>query len=560
MAQEKKTGWSFVRNPLLWVGSFILGALATWFLGFFNQFLPSPPRVVLAIENAIQSKPPPSAERFRFVLTWLRNDPAGTYTHEVEQNFYQIEGIELVRSECIVEASGAADEWQSPMQERAREILNEWNADVAIVGSARSSNEGIQLSLWFVSRAGTDTLGRQEPYALTVPLPEKFREDLGAQIAAVALSAAASAADNEARGQVLTDGLEAVVKRIGNLLASSTITASERRAALHVAHGAVLLTLGAREDGTERLEQAVTAYNAALEVYTRERVPLDWAVTQNNLGAVLWTLGEREDGTERLEQAVTAFTAALEVRTRQQVPLQWAATQNNLGAVLWTLGEREDGTERLEQAVTAFTAALEVRTRQRVRLDWAATQNNLGAALRTLGEREDGTERLEQAVTAFTAALEVRTRQRVRLDWAMTQNNLGAALATLGEREDGTERLEQAVTAFTAALEVYTREQVPLQWAATQNNLGNALRDPGGARGRDRAARTGRHRLHRRPRSATPASRCRYSGPLPRTTSAMPSGPWGSARTGPSGSNRPSPPTPPPSKCAPASGCRSTGP
>ena len=176
------------------------------------------------------------------MLTWLRNDPAGTYTHEVEQNFYQLEGIELVRSVCIVEASGAADEWQSPMQERAREILNEWNADVAIVGSARSSNEGIQLSLWFVSRAGTDTLGRQEPYALTVPLPKEFREDLGAQVAAVALSAAAPAADTEARGQVLTDGLEAVVKRIGNLLASSTIPASERRAALHVAHGNALQT------------------------------------------------------------------------------------------------------------------------------------------------------------------------------------------------------------------------------------------------------------------------------------------------------------------------------
>ena len=479
MAQEKTTGWSFVRKPLFWVGSVILGALATWFLGVFNQFLPSPPRVALAIENAIQSTPSRSAERFRFVLTWLRNDPAGTYTHEVEQNFYQIEGVELVRSVCIVEASGAADEWQPPMQERAREILNEWNADVAIVGSTRSSNEGIKLSLWFVSRAGTDTLGRQEPYALTVPLPEEFREDLGAQVAAVALSAAAPAADTEARGQVLTDGLEAVVKRIGNLLASSTITAPERRAALHVAHGNALQTLGEREDGTERLEQAVTAYNAALEVYTRERVPLDWAVTQNNLGAALQTLGEREDGTERLEQAVTAYNAALEVRTRERVPLQWAATQNNLGAALATLGEREDGTERLEQAITASTAALEVRTRQQVPLDWAMTQNNLGNALATLGAREDGTERLEQAVTAYNAALEVRTRQRVPLDWAATQNNLGAALRTLGAREDGTERLEQAVTAYNAALEVRTRQRVPLDWAMTQNNLGAALANLG---------------------------------------------------------------------------------
>ena len=41
--------------------------------------------------------------------------------------------------------------------------------------------------------------------------------------------------------------------------------------------GAALWTLGARESGTARLEEAVGAYRAALEEYTRERVPLDWA-------------------------------------------------------------------------------------------------------------------------------------------------------------------------------------------------------------------------------------------------------------------------------------------
>ncbi len=95
-------------------------------------------------------------------------------------------------------------------------------------------------------------------------------------------------------------------------------------------------------------------------------------------------LGEWESGTERLEQAVAAFTEALKERTRERVPLDWAATQNNLGAALTILGERESGTERLEQAVAAFTEALKERTRERVRLDWAATQNNLGRAIQLL--------------------------------------------------------------------------------------------------------------------------------------------------------------------------------
>ena len=80
--------------------------------------------------------------------------------------------------------------------------------------------------------------------------------------------------------------------------------------------------MGARERGTERLEQAVTAFTEALKERTRERVPLSWADTQSNLGAALAILGERERGTERLEQAVTACTEALKERTRERVPLE----------------------------------------------------------------------------------------------------------------------------------------------------------------------------------------------------------------------------------------------
>ena len=36
----------------------------------------------------------------------------------------------------------------------------------------------------------------------------------------------------------------------------------------------------------------MTAYRAALEERTRERVPVDWATTQNNLGHVLRVLGK----------------------------------------------------------------------------------------------------------------------------------------------------------------------------------------------------------------------------------------------------------------------------
>jgi tetratricopeptide (TPR) repeat protein len=61
------------------------------------------------------------------------------------------------------------------------------------------------------------------------------------------------------------------------------------------------------------LEAGVAAYREALKVRTRDRVPLQWAITQNNLGNTLLRLGERESGTGRLEEAVAAYKAALVV-------------------------------------------------------------------------------------------------------------------------------------------------------------------------------------------------------------------------------------------------------
>jgi hypothetical protein len=47
--------------------------------------------------------------------------------------------------------------------------------------------------------------------------------------------------------------------------------------------------------------------SAALKERMRERGPLDWAITQNNLGNALAARGERESGTARLDDAVAAY-------------------------------------------------------------------------------------------------------------------------------------------------------------------------------------------------------------------------------------------------------------
>ena len=175
--------------------------------------------------------------------------------------------------------------------------------------------------------------------------------------------------------------------------------------------------LGERESGTEKLEEAVAAYRAALEEYTRERVPLDWARTQNNLGIALATLGERESGTEKLEEAVAAYRAALEEYTRERVPLDWAKTQKNLGNALGRLGERESGTGGSRRRSRPIARRWRNARASGFRSAGPTTQNNLGDALRArrAGER-DGAAR--GGGRAYRAALEEKTRDRFPLDWA----------------------------------------------------------------------------------------------------------------------------------------------
>jgi hypothetical protein len=66
-----------------------------------------------------------------------------------------------------------------------------------------------------------------------------------------------------------------------------------------------------RESGTARLEEAVVAYRAALEERTRDRVPLDWAMSFGNQGVALMHLAERIRDATMAESAFVQIEAAL---------------------------------------------------------------------------------------------------------------------------------------------------------------------------------------------------------------------------------------------------------
>ena len=184
--------------------------------------------------------------------------------------------------------------------------------------------------------------------------------------------------------------------------------------------GNVLRIIGERENGTARLEQAVAAFELALQIWMRDPLPLGWVGLQENLCAVLQTLGWRLNGTAQAEQAVT----------------------------LQGLGDRLSGISLLEQGVDACRAALK---EERVPADRASGQMNLGAALRTLGERDDDTQQLQQAIDADGLALKEFTFERMPIKWAKIQFNMGTAIAALGKLTHSRDRLREALACFQRA-------------------------------------------------------------------------------------------------------------
>jgi len=390
--------------------------------------------VMRATRRRIHRRDMTAAETDRFnilVADLLHDDDGSERKHIIHalEHYPGLRTLEIGGIHAVIDLGDHAAQVEAA-ETKGRKILEEKNGDILLWGEVAKHGDGRVLRLRFLSRGGEGG-GPANPYALdkSFKMPAQFNTDLASLIAAQAFAAVDPKSEQQEIYAV--HRLRGVIDRVGHLVSHDLPGfAPETMAELRLSAANAAITLGDQAGERDALENAV-AWCRRVEDTERVNDRELEARAAGTRGIALQTLGEREEGTARLEEAVGAYRSALEVRTRTDLPLDWATTQNNLGTALKTLGEREEGSARLEEAVTAYGHALEVYTRTDLPLQWATTQNNLGVVLRTLGEREEGTARLEEAVTAYRSALEVRTRTDLPLQWAMTQNNLGTVLRLL---------------------------------------------------------------------------------------------------------------------------------
>ena len=272
---------------------------------------------------------------FTLFVADLENDLDGHQTRHVQHALENMTGVKILRfGRSLSEPDhGLIDERHREAEKEGRRWLAEKNADLLIWGRAEPGGKVLRLRFLAREEGAALPQAANRELGTDLTLPVDFHSDLAVALHAVVLASLRPSSESE--GHFVADLLEPATRKTKRLLANAPVQLNgEMRTTILFWYAYSANTLGEQRGSNDWLGESIEAYRELLPLWTRERVPLDWAMTQNNLGAALSALGERESGTAGLEEAVAAYRAALLDRTRERVPLDWATTQNNLGAAL----------------------------------------------------------------------------------------------------------------------------------------------------------------------------------------------------------------------------------
>lgn len=190
-------------------------------------------------------------------------------------------------------------------------------------------------------------------------------------------------------------------------------TASEEEASVHsgIARknlASLLSHQAERTNDVAGFREAADIMGAAIEALPKRLLPREWAAAQNRLGLIFYRL-DLADATadaRLLTSAISAFHAAIQIYTRVDAPDHWANVMHNYARTAQVLGGQLRDPKILQKSVNACRNVLEVRRRNKAPQHWAMTQNTLGSALFLMGKITNRRDHLESALDAFTAAHE----------------------------------------------------------------------------------------------------------------------------------------------------------
>ncbi len=199
-----------------------------------------------------------------------------------------------------------------------------------------------------------------------------------------------------------------------------------------------------------RLEAALECHRTAAEIYLSRNQLDDWAREEYNQGNAWCELPE-EEHPDKWQQAIMHYEQALRIRTRDKNPLRYAATLQNLGTAYRQLNHG-DRAANVRQATDCYRRALKVYSFSCFPIQYAALHNNFGNAYLSLALTDEKIRHrcARRALQHLDRALQVRTRAEHPVDFAVTQYNRGQAFLLLVE-ENPQDGYVKAVACFQEA-------------------------------------------------------------------------------------------------------------
>jgi hypothetical protein len=262
--------------------------------------------------------PLPKADpaRFSIALVHLQNDSEHNLEFSLARelkNFDKTIGVKFLQFDRQIDLRDQTDDSEKAGHEKARRCLKQSGAQALIWGTIWTVDGKSAAQLFYTTseESRNSEQAYQPPQDFKLQLPDVQRRDLIEVLGLVVATQGVQFLHQQ--GRFIADQLRPFIARVSQLRNESAGQdwTAETLARVNFILAYAQLAFGYQKGDNNSLKEAVTAYNEALKAYTRERVPLDWALTQNNLGNALRVLGERESGTTHLEQALTAYNEAL---------------------------------------------------------------------------------------------------------------------------------------------------------------------------------------------------------------------------------------------------------
>jgi tetratricopeptide (TPR) repeat protein len=229
-----------------------------------------------------------------------------------------------------------------------------------------------------------------------------------------------------------------------------------------------------QQERLQAFESAIRCHKAALQVFTIERYPLQYAKTCTYLGYA-YQRTSIKGVSDSQERAIACYNAALQIYEQSRSAEQRANVETALGKIY---AQRITGVveENLALAVAYHEAALEAinKSKDIFARTWATIQINLGDTYLRYGNKDHGRYR-EQARTCYREALSIYTMHGFPKEWADIHIRLAAIYQSCAEGHQ-VERdlyLRCAIVCSEAALLIYSPDSFPFEYAATLVNLGH---------------------------------------------------------------------------------------